>query len=47
MVLKITLLQLFPEMWSDGYAIPQNETVIDDLLIAVSSDFIQGFSRQV
>ncbi len=38
-------IALFPEMWSDGYAIPQDETVIKDLSIAADNDFIQKFSR--
>ena len=36
-------IALFPEMWSDGYAIPQDETVMNELSISVESDFIQGF----
>lgn len=38
-------IALFPEMWSDGYFIPQDENAVKDLAIAADSDFIQGFSR--
>lgn len=36
-------IALFPEMWSDGYAIPQDETTLTALSISPDSDFIQGF----
>lgn len=36
-------IALFPEMWSDGYTIPQDEKVIKELSISTDSDFIQGF----
>lgn len=38
-------IALFPEMWSDGYAIPQDEAALRDLAISADSDFIQGFRR--
>ncbi len=38
-------IALFPEMWSDGYAIPQDETAVKDLSIAADNDFIQKFGR--
>ncbi len=38
-------IALFPEMWSDGYAIPQDEKVIGESAISSDSDFIQGFSN--
>lgn len=38
-------IALFPEMWSDGYAIPQDETALHDLSITADSDFIQGFGH--
>ncbi len=34
---------LFPEMWSDGYMIPEDEKVVHELSISADSDFIQGF----
>lgn len=36
-------IALFPEMWSDGYRIPQDERAISELSISADSDFIQGF----
>ncbi len=36
---------LFPEMWSDGYFLPQDEGEICSLSIASDSDFIQEFAR--
>ena len=36
-------IALFPEMWSSGYLIPQDEAVIQKLSISSNSDFIQGF----
>lgn len=36
-------IALFPEMWSDGYRIPQDERAINELSISADSDFIQGF----
>jgi len=38
-------IALFPEMWSNGYAIPQDERVISKVSISADSDFIQGFSN--
>lgn len=38
-------IALFPEMWSDGYAIPQEERAIRELSISADSDFVQGFGR--
>lgn len=38
-------IALFPEMWSNGYAIPQDEKLISELSISANSDFIQGFSN--
>lgn len=38
-------IALFPEMWSDGYAIPQDETLLHDMSISADSDFIQGFRK--
>lgn len=36
-------IALFPEMWSDGYAIPQDEKVLQELSIAADSDFVRKF----
>lgn len=38
-------IALFPEMWSDGYAIPQDEKAVNELSISADSDFIQRFSH--
>ena len=38
-------IALFPEMWSDGYFIPQDEAVIKKLAIAADSDFLQKFGE--
>lgn len=37
-------IALFPEMWSDGYYLPQEEGAVDKLAIAVDSEFIDSFS---
>jgi len=34
---------LFPEMWSDGYYLPQDETELNSLAISKDSEFIAGF----
>ncbi|MBR3665599.1 MAG: carbon-nitrogen hydrolase family protein [Ruminococcus sp.] len=34
---------LFPEMWSSGYAIPQDEAILRSLAIENNSSFINGF----
>lgn len=34
---------LFPEMWSDGYYLPQDEAELNTLAIGEDSDFIAGF----
>ena len=36
-------IALFPEMWSDGYYLPQDEKKLDQLSIRKDSDFIQAF----
>ena len=38
-------IALFPEMWSDGYTIPQDEKAVNELSISADSDFIQRFSN--
>lgn len=38
-------IALFPEMWSDGYVIPQDEKAIKNLSITADSDFIQDFKK--
>ena len=38
-------IALFPEMWSTGYSIPQDEKILRDMAISSDSDFIHGFSR--
>ena len=36
---------LFPEMWSDGYALPQDSAALDALAIDADSDFVGAFQR--
>ena len=36
-------IALFPEMWSDGYYLPQEEGAVDNLAIAEDSEFIVSF----
>ena len=38
-------LALFPEMWSDGYHLPQDEVELRKLAITKDSDFIRGFQE--
>lgn len=38
-------IAVFPEMWSDGYVIPQDKKAIEALSITKDSDFIQGFKK--
>ncbi len=36
-------IALFPEMWSDGYDLPQQESAVDDLAITKDSAFIKKY----
>ncbi|MCD7712335.1 MAG: carbon-nitrogen hydrolase family protein [Firmicutes bacterium] len=36
-------IALFPEMWSSGYYIPQDEKAINELSISAKDDFVQDF----
>ena len=36
-------IALFPEMWSDGYALPQDSRKLNELAVGVDSDFVQSF----
>lgn len=38
-------IALFPEMWSDGYEIPQDAEAIHALAISADSEFIQEFRK--
>lgn len=38
-------IALFPEMWSDGYRIPQNADKLEQLAITKESDFVKSFER--
>lgn len=38
-------IALFPEMWSDGYYLPQDEAELNALAIGKDSDFIAGFGE--
>lgn len=39
-------IALFPEMWSDGYAIPQDPDVLDALSVEEDSAFISAFGKE-
>lgn len=36
-------IALFPEMWSSGYEIPQDEKILNGMAVSDTSDFVQGF----
>ena len=36
-------IALFPEMWSDGYALPRNETKLRELAVSADAGFIRAF----
>ena len=38
-------IALFPEMWSDGYAIPQEKAALEALAVSEASDFIQAYRQ--
>lgn len=38
-------IALFPEMWSDGYAIPQDEKALQELSIPADSGFVRRFGE--
>ena len=38
-------IALFPEMWSDGYAIPQDKAALEALAISENSEFIRAFKK--
>ena len=38
-------IALFPEMWSCGYNIPQNQGDLERLSIQADSDFVRGFGK--
>ena len=38
-------IALFPEMWSDGYVLPQNERDLEALSVTADSDFVQSFKK--
>ena len=38
-------IALFPEMWSDGYYLPQDENELRSLAITEGSDFVRGFGE--
>lgn len=39
-------IALFPEMWSDGYAIPQDPDVLDALSVEEDSAFVSAFGKE-
>ena len=39
-------IALFPEMWSDGYFLPQDEKVLKSLSISKDSAFVQSFRHK-
>ena len=38
-------IALFPEMWSDGYALPQDSQVLKSLSISADSEFIRTYKK--
>ncbi len=38
-------LALFPEMWSDGYFLPQNSSELEALSLSADSEFIMAFKK--
>ena len=38
-------IALFPEMWSDGYALPQEKQALDALAVAADGAFVRAFGR--
>ena len=38
-------IALFPEMWSDGYALPQDRQELDELSVDSDGDFVQIFRK--
>ena len=38
-------IALFPEMWSDGYALPQDSAELNALAIGTDSEFVRAFGR--
>ena len=38
-------IALFPEMWSSGYYIPQDDTELRALALSENSSFVQGFKK--
>ncbi len=38
-------IALFPEMWSSGYKIPQDEKIINDMAISADNEFVQEFKK--
>ncbi|MCR4815547.1 MAG: hypothetical protein K5879_12070 [Lachnospiraceae bacterium] len=36
---------MFPEMWSDGYALPQEPSELEALAIDAGSDFVCAFGK--
>lgn len=36
-------IALFPEMWSDGYALPQDMDVLQSLAVEKDSEFVNSF----
>ncbi len=38
-------IALFPEMWSDGYALPQDPKQLNDLAVSADGDFVLAFQH--
>ena len=38
-------IALFPEMWSDGYFLPQDSGALEALAIESGGDFVRAFAR--
>ena len=40
-------IALFPEMWSDGYALPQDRQELDELSVDSDGNFVQIFRKLI
>lgn len=38
-------IALFPEMWNDGYSLPQDAELLNELAISAGSSFVQSFKN--
>ena len=38
-------IALFPEMWSDGYALPQDKAALESFAVSCDGEFVRGFGE--